>query len=150
MNPSPLGTAVHVYKVLLRFYPPSFRQEYGDEMVCDFDEATFDAWTAGRWPAVAALWMVVCADFGRTVAMQWVRTGWPALIAVSVTWSLSCCALLAQQFVPRTNLSVPRTRSEEEMLLMMLAGAVVFVLIAITIVVTAAFWGLVVRRTRRA
>ena len=150
MNPGLLGTAVHVYKALLHVYPPSFRQEFGDEMVCDFDDSTHDAWTAGGWLAVAALWLVVCADYGRTVAVQWVRTGWPVLIGLSVTWSLSCCALIAQQFVPRAELHMPRSRSEEEMLLMMLAGAVIFVLIAITIVVTAVFWALAVRRMRRA
>jgi len=150
VNFPPLSTAVHVYKVLLHCYPPSFRREFGAEMVCDFDDATLDAWTAGGWSTVGLLWLIVCADFVRTVAMQWIGTGWPALVGVSLAASLSCCALLAQQLVPRASLSIPRTRSEEEMLLIMLAGVVVFVLIAVTIVVTAAFWALVVRRTRRA
>jgi hypothetical protein len=150
VNFSPLSTAVHVYQVLLHCYPPSFRREFGAEMVCDFDDASRDAWTAGGWSTVGALWLVVCVDFVRTVAMQWIRTGWPVLVGISLAVSLSCCALLAQQLVPRTNLSLPRTRSEEEMLLILLAGVVVFVLIAVTIVVTAAFWALVVRRTRRA
>jgi hypothetical protein len=150
VNAAPLNTAVHVYRALLYFYPPRFRREFSDEMACDFDDATFDAWIGGRWSAVAALWAVVGADFARSVTVQWVRTGWPALVGLSATWSLSCCALIAQQFVPRTEVFVPRTRTEEEMLLMMLASVVVFVLIAVTIIVTAAFWALVVRRTRRA
>ena len=150
MNAVPPTAATHLYKALLYLYPAAFRQEFGDEMVCDFDDGTGDAWTAGGWPRVLAFWTIVSADFMWTVLIQWLRSGWPVLVAISATWSLSCCVLLAQQFVPRPELRMPSNRTEEEMMLMMLSAVVVFVLIAVTIIVTAAFWALVVRRTRRA
>jgi hypothetical protein len=119
-------------------------------MVGDFDDATCDAWTAGGWPRVLALWTMVSADLMQSVVIQWVFSGWPALVGISATWTLSCCVLIAQQFVPGPEPTQPRSRSDEEMMLMMLGAVVVFVLIAVIIIVTAAFWGLVVRRTRRA
>ena len=150
MSSAPPSAATHVYKRLLYLYPAAFREEFGDEMICDFDDATGEAWMVGRWPGVLCFWLVVSADFARSVAVQWVRSGWPALVGISATWSLSCCVLIAQQFVPRPEMPQPRTRSEDEMLLMILGAVVVFVVIAVTILVTAAFWALVVRRTRRA
>lgn len=150
MNAAPPTAATHLYKGLLYLYPAAFRHEFGDEMVCDFDDATGEAWMGGGWPWVLAFWAIVGADLLRSAAIQWVRSGWPALVGISAASSLSCCVLIAQQLVPRPALTPPRNRSEDEMMLMMLSAVVVFMLIAVTIVVTAAFWALVVRRTRRA
>jgi hypothetical protein len=150
VNSRPPAGAIRLYKRLLYLYPAAFREEFGDEMLDDFADATGEAWMAGRWPHVLALWALIGADFLRSLMLQWVRSGWPALVGISATSSLSYCVLVAQQLAPRPDLGPPRSRSEDEMLLMMFSGVVVFVLIAVTIIVTAAFWALVVRRKRRA
>jgi hypothetical protein len=140
---------MHIYKALLYLYPAGFRREFGEEMVCDFADGTADARVSGGWRRVIAFWTVVSADLMCSVVAQWIRSGWPAVVTISFTWSLSCCVLIAQQFVPAPELRL-RNRGEDDVVLMVLSGAVVFVLIAVIIVVTASFWTFVVRRRKRA
>jgi hypothetical protein len=150
VNHAPPAVATHIYQACLLFYPSAFRLQFGDEMVSDFDEATDDAWQARGWAGVTALWFVIGIDFVGTVALQWVRTGLPAVLVLSVTWSTMMCTLIAQQLVPRAPILAPPRTPDEEMTIMLVGLAVVIVLIAAVILVTAWFWMLVVRRTRRA
>src|SRR5688572_28506643 len=90
-----------LYKALVHLYPSRFRREFGEEMVCDFDDHTGDAWTAKGWLGVLEFWVVAGADLIWTVPIQWVRSGVPTLVAISATWSTLCCVLIAQQGVPR-------------------------------------------------
>ena len=150
MSNAPPAIATHIYQACLLFYPSAFRLQFGDEMVCDFDEATDDAWHARGWTGLVALWCLIGIDFARTVAIQWLRTGLPAVLVLSVTWSTMMCTLIAQQFVPRAAALKPPRTPDDEMKLMLVGLAVVIVLIAAIILVTAWFWMLVVRRARRA
>ncbi len=150
MRNAPPAVATHIYQTCLLFYPSAFRLRFGDEMICDFDESTDDAWRARGWSGVVALWLVVGIDLVRTVTIQWLRTGLPALLVVSVAWSTMMCTLIAQQFIARAPVLAPPRNPDEEMSLMLVGLAVVIVLIAAIILVTGWFWMLVVRRTRRA
>ena len=85
MSHAPPAVATHIYQACLLLYPAAFRLEFGDEMISDFDEATADAWQHHRWAGLLALWTLVGVDFARTVAIQWLRTGLPLLIALSAT-----------------------------------------------------------------
>ena len=60
-------------------------------MNADFNAATREAWDVRGWPGVLTLWVLVAADFARTVAEQWLRTGLPAVVVLSVTWSTMMC-----------------------------------------------------------
>lgn len=150
MNSAPPAMATHIYQVCLRLYPPAFRLQFGDEMVSDFDEATYDARRTRGWLGVVALWALVGIDFARTVATQWLRTGLPALIALSAIWSTMMCTLIAQQFVPRASLLAPPRTPDDEVSLLLIGMAVLVWVIAAVIAVTGWFWMLVIRRARRA
>lgn len=150
MYHAPPAVATHIYQACLLLYPATFRLEFGDEMISDFDEATADAWQHRRWAGVLALWTLVGADFARTVAIQWLRTGLPALIALSAIWSTMMCTLIAQQFVARpTILASPRTPDQEVSMMLVGMGVLIW-LIAAIIAVTGWFWMGVIRRKRRA
>jgi hypothetical protein len=148
-NPPP-AVATHVYQACLLLYPSTFRLEFGDEMVSDFDEATGDAWRMRGWAGVLALWALVVADLVHSAAAQWLRTGLPVLIALSAFWTTMMCTLIAQQLTTRAPILPPPRTPEEEMKIMIFGTAVVVVLIAAIILVTGWFWMLVVRRKRRA
>lgn len=152
MKSAPPALASHIYQALLHLYPGPFRREFGDEMVCDFDDATQEAWLTRKWAGVLACWTLITADFIWTAVVQWVRTGWPALAALSATWTTLCCTVIAQQFrpEPRALSLIPPKSADQEMLVMLLSIAVVFVIIAATIVITGRFWMQVLRRQRRA
>ena len=150
MTNAPPAVATHIYQACLLFYPSVFRLQFGDEMVTDFDEATHEAWHARGWVGVWALWCLVVIDFARSVAVQWLRTGLPAVLLVSVALNMMMCTLIAQQFVGRAPTLAPPRNPDEEMKIMLVGLAVVIVLIAAIILVTGWFWMLVVRRTRRA
>jgi hypothetical protein len=151
VNSAPPVIATRVYQALLLLYPAQFRFEFGDEMIADFDAATHDAWEVRGWPGVLALWVLVTADFAWTVVEQWLRTGLPAIVVLSVTWSTMMCTLIAQQFVPHAPLLPPPPRTPDEEVSLLLFGMAVLVwLIAAIIAVTGWFWMLVVRRGRRA
>ncbi len=150
MHHAPPAVATYIYQACLLVYPATFRREFGDEMVSDFEEATADAWQDRRWVGVLALWTLVFVDFTRTVAIQWLKTGLPALIALSALWSTMIATLIAQQFVPHAPiLATPRTPDEEVSLMLVGMGVLIW-LIAAIIAVTGWFWMLVIGRKRRA
>jgi hypothetical protein len=150
VNHAPPAVATYLYQACLLLYPERFRLEFGDEMVSDFDEATADAWHTRRWSGVFAVWTLVGVDFARTVAIQWLKTGLPALIVLSAIWSMMIATLIAQQFVPRAPmLAAPRTPDEEVSMMLVGMGVLIW-LIAAIIAVTGWFWMLVIRRKRRA
>ena len=151
MTCAPPAIATRVYQVLLLLYPSEFRFEFGDEMIADFDASTRDAWAVRGWPGVLALWVLITADFGWTVGEQWLRTGLPAIVVLSVTWTTMMCTLIAQQFMPHAPLLPPMPRTPDEEVSLLLAGMAVLVwVMAAIIAVTGWFWMLVIRRARRA
>jgi hypothetical protein len=152
VNSAPPALATRVYEALLLLYPAQFRLEFGDEMIADFDAATHDAWEVRGWAGVLTLWVLVAADFAITVVQQWLRTGLPAVVVLSVTWTTMMCTLIAQQFVPRAPMVAllpPRT-ADDEAKIMLIAIAVLIWVIAAIIAATGWFWMLVIRRKRRA
>jgi len=152
MNSAIAPAAAHLYRALLHLYPSPFRIEFGREMVCDFEDALGEAWTMRGWIGVLAIGTLMGADLVRTIAIQWLRTGVPTVIAVAATWTISCCVLIAQQGVPPRDMSllVPPRTADQEMQIMLLASAVVVLLIAATVLITGWFWMFVVKRRSRA
>ncbi|MDQ6633305.1 MAG: hypothetical protein M3Z10_00935 [Gemmatimonadota bacterium] len=54
-------TAERIYAVLLRFYPPAFRNEYGREMTQLFRDLY-----VGRGPVTLTFWMTMVLDVARS------------------------------------------------------------------------------------
>ena len=142
----------HLYRALLLLYPKAFREKFGDEMACDFEEATSEAWAARGWIGVLTLVALVAADLMRTAVSQWLRTGWPAALALSGTLTAAYSVLIAHQVPHGTDVSrlLPARTADEEMRVMMFGAVVVVLLIAATILITAWFWMFAVRRQSRA
>src|SRR6185295_11324783 len=67
-----------LYRAALRLCPDAFRRDHGDEMMCDFDDARSEAAASGA-RAVWAFRLLVAADLGRTLVVQWLRTGLPVI-----------------------------------------------------------------------
>ena len=83
-----------LYRAALRLCPGEFRRDHGDEMACDFDDARGETAHGGA----AAFWrwrLAVAFDLARTIAVQWLRTGLPAIACVSAAVSLTLVASLA-------------------------------------------------------
>jgi hypothetical protein len=148
---NPPTVAAHIYRACLLLYPSTFRFEFGEEMLADFDDATNETWLSRGWIGVLMLWACVALDLARSVLTQWIRTGLPALAIVSAAWSTMMCTLIAQQFVPRSPVDLlSRPTADEEVKLILIGMAVLICVIAAIIGVTGWFWTLVVRRKRRA
>lgn len=95
--------AARLCGMLLLLYPRSFRDEFGYEMTCDFEDATHSAWHSGGALEVLSTCARYGWDLGRNMITQWIRTGWPTLIAISASWSALLVALLALQSIPQAN-----------------------------------------------
>jgi len=92
-----------LYRLLWALYPPSFRADFCDEIMCDFADATDRAWHKGGWRGVLLLVVRHVCDWARNLFVVWFRTGIPTLIAVSGTGSSLLFGLVALQGVPSTN-----------------------------------------------
>jgi hypothetical protein len=148
---APPVVATQLYQACLLLYPATFRRQFGEEMLCDFEAATRDAWRLHGWVGVGPLWALVLTDLVRSIAAQWLGTGVPLLIGFSVVWSATMCTLIAQQFGtgPSPLAQIPAADDDQPLILVVMATALVLLIIAI-IVVTGSFWLFVVRRAKRA
>ena len=102
-NGSPARGVAQLCGMLFLLYPRSFRDEFGYEMTCDFEDATNHAWNNGGALEVLFIWTRYAGDLGRNVMTQWIRTGWPTLIAITVSWNALLFLLLALQSVAPAN-----------------------------------------------
>jgi len=87
---------VSVYRAALYLCPPAFRREFAPQMIRDFDEARQEAAVSGDarrrlWPFRARM----TGDLVKTAVWQWLRTGWPVIVALAMTTSLAAAAALA-------------------------------------------------------
>ena len=76
-----------LYRAALQLCPGEFRREHGDEMACDFDEARGEVASAGA-RAVWTLRLLMGVDLARTIVVQWLRTGLPAIGCVALVCPL--------------------------------------------------------------
>ena len=131
-----------LYRAVLRLCPGEFRREHGDEMACDFAEARSEAASAGArtfW----ALRLQMGVDLARTIVVQWLRTGLPAIACVALVCPLVVAAGVASA-VRRLTFRIPADDVDAESVGVVLLFAVVLMVIAVTIV-----FNLWVHRPRR-
>ena len=83
-----------LYRAALRLCPSEFRRDHSDEMACDFEESRGEA-AVGGTSALWALRMVIGLDVTRTIAVQWLRTGLPAIGCVAAGVSVALVAAVA-------------------------------------------------------
>lgn len=70
MNEAVIRRSERLYGFLLRFYPKSFRQEFGEEMKYVFSEALKDAYTENGERGIIDLWARTIVDAGKTLVTQ--------------------------------------------------------------------------------
>ena len=92
-----------LYRMMWALYPPSFRTEFGNEIMCDFTDAANRAWTEGGWLSVVLLVIRDGCDVARHLVVVWFRTGTLTLIGVSATCSALLFGLVALQGVAPTH-----------------------------------------------
>jgi hypothetical protein len=134
-----------LYRAALSLCPAGFRREHGDEMARDFDEARGEAAADGD----RALWilrLLMAVDLVRTFAIQWLRSGFPAIGLASILVTLALAEGLATlalrtRFAP---FQMPANPVDAEILGLLLLAVMSVMLIAMTIVIS--LW---VNRPRR-
>ena len=131
-----------LYRAALRLCPGEFHRDHGPEMAFDFDEARDLAAVAGS-RAVWALRLLIALDLVRTIVVQWLRTGLPAIGAVALGCSLTLIAGFA---------SVARrvtVRMRIETLDSEAVGLVLLSAVAVLVIVATIVFNLWVQRPRR-
>jgi hypothetical protein len=134
-----------LYRAALSLCPAGFRREHGDEMARDFDEARGEAAATGD-RALWSLRLLMAADFLRTFATQWLRTGFPAIGLASILVTLALAEALAT-VAGRARIQMPTNAEHAEILGVLLLAVTSVVLIATTIIVS--LWGSRPRRRGR-
>ena len=132
--PPPLSRAARVYRAALLLYPQPFRAEFGDEMLHDFTTESAEVYRGGIGNRLS-LWCWTARDLVRSVMLQWVRTGAPALVFASIGAGMTT-TVATVQMLPRGGFETPATAADRDALTLMLLAAVVILLIASTIVFT--------------
>ena len=146
-RPRPRGIGARVYSAALFLCPPAFRREFSIEMARDVDDAAEDM-RSGGGGAVLLMWIGIAADLAATVVVQWLRTGWPVLVACSLAGAIAATRVAANMLLHEP-LPVPANAHDRDLMtLLLLTGTVLLVIVA-TIVFTFWFAGPVARRRHR-
>jgi len=124
-----------LYRAALHLCPGEFRRDHGGEMICDFDDARSEAAGAGA-KAVWGFRLLVYADLGRTLVVQWLRTGLPLIGGTAAIISL-LLGNAAASIARRITIRVPDDATDEGAALVLL-GTVAVLVIVTTIVLN--FW----------
>jgi hypothetical protein len=132
-----------LYRAGLRLCPGEFRREHGEEMAGDFDEARGEAASIGT-TAVWTLRLLMGVDLSRTIVVQWLRTGLPAIGCVALTCSLALTAGLAS-VARRITVRIPVDAIDADTV-----GVVLLAAIAVMVIVMTIVFNLWVHRPRRA
>ena len=123
-----------LYRAALSLCPAGFRQDHGDEMARDFDEARHEAAADGD----RALWLLRCLmaiDIARTLAVQWLRTGLPVIAVASVVVPLAIAEGIAT-VARRATVQIPSGLEDEESVVILFLAVIAVVLIEMTILLS--------------
>jgi hypothetical protein len=133
-----------LYRAGLSLCPDAFRRDHGDEMARDFDEARQEA------DSTSAIWLLracLSIDLVRTLAVQWVRTGLPAIAAGSIILSLALAGGLAA-IARRVGVRMRDGLEPDDTAVVLFVAEISVALIVMTILVS--LWvGRLIRHRRR-
>ena len=119
-----------LYRAALSLCPAGFRVEHGDELARDFDEGRGEALATGD----RELWsfrLLMAIDLVRTFAVQWFRTGVPAIALASAILALTLAAGMAS-VARRATIPMPTDPANAEILGVLLLAVTSVMVIAIT------------------
>ena len=126
--PRAVRAGAWVYQRLLRIYPHTFQQRFGDELEEDFQALSLDAWELGGARALVGWWAAAAVDTARSICRAWLSTPWLPIalistcVAAGVWWAAMGRAQLPLRAFRRRVLpgSPPPSDSPELLLLMAL------------------------------
>jgi hypothetical protein len=124
-----------LYQAALFLYPPAFRREFSSEMVRDFNEARAETEQRGHRRSLWAFRADMSADLVSTVVVQWIRTGWPVIVLLSMIVPVTAASALARLW-QRTHVVLPHGSSDADVTALVLLTAIVLLVIAATIILT--------------
>jgi hypothetical protein len=138
---------VALYRIALYGYPPAFRREFADEMVRDFAQARREPHVTASARQVWAFRRRIAADLGRSVLVQWGRSGWPVILVLSLAGPI-LSGVAAGTLVKPARFTVPTGTDHDDLVaLLVLVLLLLFVIVA-TIIFT--FWFAHAKLRRRA
>jgi hypothetical protein len=123
------------YQAALYLYPPAFRREFSREIVRVFIEARHETQVASPGGGLWVFRARMTADLASTVVRQWLRTGWPFIVLISMLYPLIAASALASLW-RRAPFVLPRGTADQDVIVLALLAAIVLVVIATTIILT--------------
>ena len=135
-----------LYRAALYLYPPAFRGEFSDEMREHVETARGEAALEGR-RALVRFHAETVRDLAITIALQWIRSGWPIIAIFATLLPLGLVSLVVR-LASQVPFTLPSGTPDAELLSLVLLAAVCVVLIATTIILTVWFSPLQARRRR--
>jgi hypothetical protein len=137
------------YQAALYLYPPAFRREFSQEIVRVFNEARHETQVASPGGGLWAFRARMSADLASTIVLQWLRTGWPFIVVMSMLYPLMAVSALASLWRRTPFVFVlPRGTADADVIALELLAAIVLVVIATTIIVTLWFTRPLLNRRR--
>ena len=141
-----LSVESRMYRTALYLYPRRFREEFGEEMAQDFDDASLEALTTDR--SRFAFRARMCADLARTIVARWADTGLPAIALAAAIVPLLAVAGLTR-LSAQAALGLPAGTGDADLIALALLVMVVLLVIVTTLFFTVWFAHPWVRRRGR-
>ena len=136
-----------LYRLTVRLCPARFRDDYAHQMAGDFDDGRREASAAGS----AELWRFrgrMTADLFRTIVVQWMRSGVPAIALLSSLAPLLLVPALAALW-RSSQFAMPIDRADADVIGLAVLATVTVLLVATTILLTLRVLQPVLRRHQR-
>ena len=121
-----------LYRAALSLFPAPFQRDHGAEMARDFEEARQEAADS------RAIWLIRSChaiDLVRTLAVQWIRTGLPAIAVAAILLPLAIAGGLAT-VMRRVSVPIPDALEHDEVVVVLFMVEISVVLIAMTILIS--------------
>jgi hypothetical protein len=135
MRPPTASLDTRCYQAALYLYPPAFRREFSQEIVRVFNEVRHETQVASPAGGLWAFRARMGADLATTIVRQWLRSGWPYIVLMSMLYPLTAASALARLW-RRAPVAFLRVNSHPDVVVLMLLTATVLIVICTTIVLT--------------
>jgi hypothetical protein len=138
------GFETWLYGAALYCYPPAFRREFSAEMIRDFHDARHEPHVLADHRHVWAFRRQMAGDLVRSIALQWMRSGLPLLVVLSLVGPLASTTAVATLMRPTD--AFVRRGTDDDLLVLLMVVVTLLLVIAATIIFTFWFAHRVIRR----
>ena len=135
MVPSRLPLDARLYRGSLSLFPAAFRRDFSEDMLRDFEDDRTAALESGRAVSMWTFRARMLRDFTRTLGVQWLRTGLPAIGVIAMAATLVFMLAVAHVW-RRMVIQLPSGSPDEDVIALVMLTVVVFLFIVGTILLT--------------